>query len=177
MPSRPDEVPAEQQPPTEVLPDEAQYVPVMPAPSAPVYSTTDLLEVLSQLPWSTTRHDPPWGIMKELSAPSLDFTVKHIQVFSGHRTSLQVHEKKHEVIIILSGSYDTGFVETGALTGELQRCNSNIISISPGMLHRVTGSLEYLEISTYSPDDTVRIQDDYGRILSWDHSAARQRRS
>jgi len=37
------------------------------------------------------------------------------------------------------------------------------IRIFPGERHRVTGPLQYLEISTYAPDDVVRLEDDYGR--------------
>jgi hypothetical protein len=39
-----------------------------------------------------------------------------------------------------------------------------MVRISPGVVHRVTGPLVYLEVSTYDDDtDTERLADDYGR--------------
>lgn len=104
----------------------------------------------------------PWGTERDVSVPELGFTLKHLVVHAGHRTSLQSHEHKDEVIIVIR--QDDGFIEYGLLPGgELMTALSSIVHIHPGVVHRVTGPLEYIELSTYHPDDVIRYEDDYGR--------------
>lgn len=100
----------------------------------------------------------PWGFMRVLDAPGHDLTVKFLTVFSGSRTSLQRHDRKDEVLVILDG---TGSVESGDVT---YRGGGSVVRILPGTVHQVTGPLTYLEVSSYDDDtDTVRLADDYGR--------------
>jgi mannose-6-phosphate isomerase-like protein (cupin superfamily) len=100
--------------------------------------------------------DRPWGWMRWWDAPGHDLTIKHLTVREGHRTSLQLHQRKDELLIFLDG---TGHVEIG------DRCYvGGMIRIPPGTKHRVVGPLSYLEVSTYDDDtDTTRLEDDYGR--------------
>jgi mannose-6-phosphate isomerase-like protein (cupin superfamily) len=132
------------------------------------YSTGKLISALGELPWGVTVHQKPWGTEQELSLPVLNFTVKRLVVRSNARTSLQVHESKDEVIIILGPDdppeiQERGFVELAVLGGELTVVDLPVIHVPPSVTHRVTGPLEYLEISTYHPDDVIRLADDYGR--------------
>jgi mannose-6-phosphate isomerase len=100
----------------------------------------------------------PWGFMQALNAPDANLTVKYLFVADGHRTSLQVHEHKDEVMFIFSGS---GFAEVGGVRRE---GSGALIRIHPGAVHRVTGPLSYLEVSSYDDGtDTIRLEDDYGR--------------
>lgn len=104
----------------------------------------------------------PWGAMNELTIrdpgrPKDDLLMKEITVHEGHRTSLQYHEHKDEVIVILDGH---GQVECGDAVFIGQ---GNVIRITPWTPHRVTGPLRYLEFSTNFPNDVVRMKDDYGR--------------
>lgn len=100
----------------------------------------------------------PWGCMYSLSSQPGDLTVKYIELLEGQRTSLQRHDRKDELLLILGG---TGWVEA-----DETRCSAWMgrVRIPPGTVHRVTGPLTYLEVSSYDgDDDTVRLEDDYGR--------------
>ncbi len=104
----------------------------------------------------------PWGIMTCLGTRDYDITVKRILIASSSRTSMQYHERKDELLVIMDG---TGYVliDEGNVRGEHHGIG-RYVRIKPGTRHRVVGPLEYLEISTYDDDtDTVRVADDYGR--------------
>jgi mannose-6-phosphate isomerase len=106
--------------------------------------------------------EKPWGRMHELtieSGPSDGdhLLMKEITVDAGHRTSRQFHKWKDEVIIILDGDghvFCDGIEWVGSGT---------VVRIKPNDVHRVTGPLRYLELSTNYPTDVVRLHDDYGR--------------
>ena len=96
--------------------------------------------------------------MRWLDAPGHDLTVKYLTVDDGQRTSLQRHDRKDELLIVLDG---TGCVE---VAGEPR---GGTVRIRPGTPHRVTGPLTYLEVSGYDDDtDTIRLADDYGRTAA-----------
>lgn len=128
------------------------------------YTTPELIRMLTES-GEVTDTAKPWGFERELSHYGPDFTVKYLRVNDGARTSLQVHERKIEMIFILHRDPDNGgFVETAPAVGiELIKREERLILISPGMPHRVTGPLEYLEVSTVQGNDVVRLSDDYGR--------------
>lgn len=116
-------------------------------------STDKLLDQLA----ATHRTDlRPWGVMRWLDAPDHNLTVKYLTVSPGHRTSLQVHKIKDELLIVLEGS---GYVDVDGM-----QYGGGLVRIHPGTPHRVTGPLTYLEISSYDDDtDTYRLEDDHGR--------------
>lgn len=147
-------------------------------------STAELLDALESA--SAEHHNRPWGRMLTLGASKVDLTVKHISIPRGARTSLQYHERKDELLIVLN-DFAEGFVSVwsedrrvvatmglglhaidGADLDDLLACSGgHVIRVKPGMLHRVTGPMEYLEVSTFDgDDDTIRIADDYGRVVS-----------
>lgn len=116
-------------------------------------------DLLDELTASCRETRPPWGSVLWLDAPEAGLTVKHLAVAAGRRTSLQLHERKDELLVITGG---TGFVQAGGKTYQGTGC---AVRIPPGMLHRVTGPLSYLEVSSYDDDtDTIRLEDDYGRV-------------
>lgn len=101
----------------------------------------------------------PWGYMRVLDSIDHNLTIKFLKVQNGARTSLQHHAHKDELLYILDDlggwveAYDRRYDKAGTL-----------IRIRPGVVHRVTGPLEYLEISSYDAgDDTIRLEDDYER--------------
>lgn len=119
-------------------------------------STGKILDELMSDP-CTDYDQRPWGYMRVLDAPDHDLTVKYLRVLNGERTSLQRHERKDELLFIISGD---GFVEVDGV----RRTAGSIIRIPPGTVHRVTGPLEYIEVSTYDDGtDTIRLEDDYDR--------------
>ena len=123
-------------------------------------STADLLDALTG-PAHYRSEITPWGFMYWLDVPTRDLTIKYLTVMEGQRTSLQVHQRKDELLIVFSsGVLDSdGFVEADG-----ERCTGRIVRIRPGVPHRVTGPLAYIEVSTYDDGtDTTRLEDDYGR--------------
>lgn len=130
------------------------------------YTTPDIVRMLGTS-GEVDRVVKPWGEEHGLSATGACFTVKFLRVYSGQRTSLQVHEHKHEVIFLIGPDdpSDHGFIETGNIGEELvtHDMSASTYYIPPGIVHRVTGPLEYIEVSTYNPDDVTRLADDYGR--------------
>lgn len=120
-------------------------------------STGELLDTLVRNGFA--RDSRPWGIMMSVHSVDHDLHVKYITVAEGKRTSLQYHRYKDELLIMLVGM---GFVE---VDGRIQSVrDGHCVRIPPGVQHRVTGPLSYLEVSTYDDDtDTIRIEDDFGR--------------
>jgi len=107
----------------------------------------------------------PWG--SEILIEHNDhYIIKILCVKSGHRLSLQYHEKKHETMYILNGNAE---VELG---DEKTSCSQGqFIVISPMTKHRVKAisGLTILEMSSPLDDnDIVRLEDDYGRVKDCD---------
>ncbi len=120
------------------------------------WPVAELLDELTAHPHFDLR---PWGFMRCLDAPGRDLTVKYLVVRGGRRTSLQKHDHKDELLILLTGD---GWAEAGGT--RYDGINGSLVRIPPGTVHRVTGPLTYLEISTYDDGtDTIRLEDDYGR--------------
>lgn len=95
----------------------------------------------------------PWGIERFVDCG--EFIVKVIEVHDGHRTSLQYHRVKEEVITILNG---TGHVR---IEDARVRAGDPPVRIPPLTVHRAVGPVLLLEFTTPENDDVVRIEDDY----------------
>jgi len=93
---------------------------------------------------AVVRNDKNWGYELETVSQAQKVQLKLLHVLPGHRTSLQYHVHKDEVIIFFDGSQDS-------------------VHYAAGDVHRVTGPAWYFEASTFFPDDVIRIEDDYGR--------------
>ncbi len=108
--------------------------------------------------------DKPWG-REEILENNGRYVLKRLFMNHGHQCSLQYHEKKHETLIVISGSLLVSF---GLSVDELEH-----ISLEPGdhlalpenTIHRcmARGDTVYLEASTAELDDVVRLADNYGR--------------
>jgi mannose-6-phosphate isomerase len=118
---------------------------------------------LSEIP---RKVDKPWG--HELWWARTDrYVGKILHVKQGESLSLQYHNVKDETILIHSGRL---LFETKGRDdpGELRRIEmkpGDIIHITPGTLHRMTGleDTDIIEVSTPELDDVVRLEDRYGR--------------
>lgn len=124
----------------------------------------DLFRVL--LAARVSQVDKEWG--REFVVATNDFLLKVIEVFDGHRTSLQHHEEKTEIHWLLHGTGGL-YLEVGDEADQLRfereaglRPSIGLL-VEPHQVHRATGPLLILEISTNHPDDVVRHSDDYGR--------------
>jgi mannose-6-phosphate isomerase len=109
----------------------------------------------------------PWGreeIWGDLHGKYLGKTL-HIDM--KNRLSKQYHEKKEETIYVIRG----------VLTVEIDDAHSGVekvfglgpgqcYHIPPKTIHRFcaySGDVVLAEVSTYFPDDVVRLEDDYNR--------------
>jgi mannose-1-phosphate guanylyltransferase/mannose-6-phosphate isomerase len=106
----------------------------------------------------------PWGYFEGLDAGER-FQVKRIMVEPGKRLSLQMHHKRAEHWVIVSGKAK---VTHGDETFELSENESTYIPV--GMRHRLenigTAPLHLIEVQSGSylgEDDIVRFDDDYKR--------------
>lgn len=105
--------------------------------------------------------EKPWG-SEIIIETNESYTVKKLFMKTGHKCSLQYHEKKHETIYVLSGVMKLwvgGGVEYKILT------EGETFVIEPKTVHRMEAVKDccYLESSTSELDDVVRLQDEYGR--------------
>lgn len=102
----------------------------------------------------------PWG-RENIFADSGLYLGKILTINKGSRLSLQYHTKKHETLYVLSGRC---IME---ISGKKKTCKpGTAMAIPPKTRHRFCapyGRVTLLEVSTYHPDDTVRLKDDYGR--------------
>ena len=106
------------------------------------------------------RIEKPWGY-EEIISECSEYLMKRLYVRAGSRLSLQYHEHKTETL----------FVHWGTASVLRQDCE---VTLRPGdhlhiparTVHRIaapTEDVEIIEASTFFPDDTVRLLDDYGR--------------
>ncbi|MCL1587179.1 MAG: cupin domain-containing protein [Actinomycetia bacterium] len=109
--------------------------------------------------------EKPWGY--ELLWSHTDhYAGKLIHINPGSRLSLQYHERKHESVLVLSG---TLLLHLGqgddARIKELSPGESYDISV--GDIHRFAApsdtDVEIIEVSTPELDDVIRLEDDYQR--------------
>lgn len=103
-------------------------------------------------------HDKNWGYEVEVPTFAKKVQLKLLHVLPGHRTSLQYHNFKDEVMMFLDGR------RVGGPTHDLAG-----VHYPRGTVHRVSGPALYFEASTYHPDDVVRLADDYGRAPKSGH--------
>lgn len=105
----------------------------------------------------------PWGRMKMLEKQNA-FWVKILEIDKGQRISLQSHEHRDEVWLILNGMAQIT-VETVSET----YVKGQIVFIYNGMKHRAKNigktPLLIIEIATGNPHegDIIRFEDDYER--------------
>jgi len=99
----------------------------------------------------------PWGYELILTPSWLPFTVKVAFTKAGSRWSLQYHEEKTEIIILIKGK--------GNFILEDKERGSRFCFIRPLQRHRFCAKTNCFtfELSTPEKGKTVRIEDDYRR--------------
>lgn len=107
----------------------------------------------------------PWG-QEEIWAECPSYLGKIITVKPGCRLSRQYHCLKEETVRVLSGRL---LLEVGDKDSIISK-NLEIgdsFHVKPGTIHRFccdgNEDLILLEVSTYHPDDVIRLNDDYNR--------------
>ena len=117
----------------------------------------------------------PWGEELILDR-SGDSVVKMLRVDPHSRLSLQFHRRKHETLMLLSGS---ALLTLGRSVDRLREHTlvpGVRVEIEPRTIHRVeagsTGA-DILEVASRlidDEDDIVRLADDYGRVAMLERS-------
>jgi mannose-6-phosphate isomerase-like protein (cupin superfamily) len=103
----------------------------------------------------------PWGEERIFASVPELYLGKILVINKGARLSLQYHTKKHETLYVLRGKclMEIKGKKTVYNPGEGA-------PIPTGVRHRFSapyGKVTLLEVSTYHPNDTVRLSDDYKR--------------
>lgn len=103
--------------------------------------------------------ETPWGWAKIVEKNPL-YMVKLLFMEKDHRCSLQYHPDKIETIMVIRGKL---LIEVDDEVYVLDEHED--ITIDNNVLHRMTGLTDcyYVECST-PMDETIRIEDDYGRV-------------
>lgn len=106
----------------------------------------------------------PWGY-ELMFGNGKDYIGKKIVIEKHKRTSLHYHEHKHETILVLDGMLN---VETRIKKEKFKiYFEDEFVDIPPKTIHRLYADgyskVVLLEVSTYFPDDVVRLKDDYDR--------------
>lgn len=113
----------------------------------------------------------PWG--EELILGRSDASVvKMLRIRPGCRLSLQYHRRKHETLLLLSGTALLTVGDPGAHESRL--AHEALVAgvrrhVPAGVVHRLTAGqvlAEILEVASRLPgdaEDIVRLADDYGR--------------
>lgn len=112
------------------------------------------------------KDERPWGTWEILDVGA-NHAVKRIVVKPQQRLSLQRHQMRSEVWIIVRGEAEVtcGHMASTMLAGET-------VTIERGQMHRVTNlgheDLEFIEIQcgTCDESDIERFEDDYGRVAA-----------
>lgn len=101
--------------------------------------------------------EKPWGD-EVIWAEGNGYTAKLLRVSGGKRLSLQLHQTKHETLLLLEGQ--------ATILG-LPMKPLSPVGIAPGVIHRIEAITDcvIVEASTPEgpPEDTVRLEDDFGR--------------
>mgnify|MGYP001287337369 CR=1 FL=1 len=107
----------------------------------------------------------PWGWFDSIASGDY-FQVKRLHVFPGAKLSLQMHHKRAEHWVVVSG---TATVTNGEQTFSLNKGESTYIPL--GIIHALENQtrkpLEIIEVQsgTYlGEDDIMRFDDLYGRV-------------
>ena len=103
------------------------------------------------------RSDKPWGYEKILTLTRRRLE-KELYIMAGYRTSLHYHERRDEILHVLSGS---GYIEFKDRKVNFKKRLK--IRVEPNTPHSIVADKNTLihEISTPHPDDEVRIKDFY----------------
>ena len=118
----------------------------------------------------------PWGWEEIWGNVPGKYLGKTLHINMNNRLSLQYHKEKEETIYVIRGVLTLITEETQSFDDrmpneEIVRIKQNLgpgeyYHIRPGQVHRFCaekGDVVLAEVSTYFPDDVVRIEDDYKR--------------
>lgn len=108
--------------------------------------------------------EKPWGWERWIAVTG-SYALKEIFFRKGERCSLQLHRKKEEHILILSGLLEVQEEDSQHKLLTRTYGPGTILYNPPGYRHRNTAleDTRIIEVSTPELDDLVRLEDDYQR--------------
>ncbi len=109
--------------------------------------------------------DKPWGHELHWTPDSLPYMGKILHINQGARLSLQLHDKKQESWMILSGRGKVIWENSNGELTETELVVGQGYSCALGQKHRLAGitDCDILEVSTPEIGTTYRLEDDYKR--------------
>ena len=103
----------------------------------------------------------PWGYEEIWGDLPGKYLGKTLHINMKNRLSLQFHKEKEETIYVIRGVLALEIEKEKIYLGP-----GECYHIKPGTKHRFCaekGDVVLAEVSTYFPDDVVRLEDDYNR--------------
>jgi len=109
--------------------------------------------------------DKPWGYELHWTPDNLPYMGKILHINQGARLSLQLHDKKQESWMILSGRGKVIWENSNGELTETELVAGQGYSCALGQKHRLAGitDCDILEVSTPEIGTTYRLEDDYKR--------------
>ena len=106
----------------------------------------------------------PWG-HEVIWAHTDRYVGKILVIETGHRLSLQKHERKDESILVLSGRLELTLEDDAGRIVVEELVPGDARRVVTGRIHRYAAieRCELVEVSTPELDDVVRLEDDFGR--------------
>ena len=118
----------------------------------------------------------PWGYEEIWGCVPGKYLGKTLHINMNNRLSLQYHKEKEETIYVIRGvltlvtrqyqDTDDRMPNQKPVDVKQKLGPGECFHITPGTIHRFCaekGDVVLAEVSTYFPDDVVRIEDDYKR--------------
>ena len=127
----------------------------------------------------SSKEQKPWGYELILAPEDDEIMAKILHVSQGHRCSLQYHEQKKEVLVLISGRAKIIFgPDQKNLSSEEMIPNKGYF-ISPSLIHRFQAitDCDIFEASTPERGTTLRLEDDYQRSNETEELAKKERES
>ena len=120
--------------------------------------------------------EKPWGYEEIWGDLPGKYLGKTLHINMKNRLSLQFHKEKEETIYVIRGvltlitkeyqENDNRMLNKELIEVKQKLGPGNYFHIKPGVIHRFCaekGDVVLAEVSTYYPDDVVRLEDDYKR--------------
>lgn len=106
----------------------------------------------------------PWGKEEWLELND-SYCYKRIYLNAGHRTSLQLHERKVETNYVISGKAEVWLEDDYGVLQKTIMQEGDYFNVKPPRKHRVVALTDVIlqEVSTPEVDDVIRVEDDSNR--------------
>ena len=125
--------------------------------------------VFTNLPY-IKKVDKPWGYEMIFTSDALPYTGKLMHINAGKRLSLQVHDKKQETQILISGKCNSIIENVNGEMETIEMVPMQGYTMMIGQKHRLQSveDCDVFEVSTPEIGNTFRLEDDYARPTETD---------